>query len=192
MKKLKMKRKTMMDYEIDEQSQEFLALHPMASKKQPSLVVEHFEPVMDNKDQITSDSDVSEASQSSDDFPVNHKSKRKKSQGPRMYEVKDKRHAEAFWNNVSLAKEDSLPMGERVKALQGDQRVSGLPSGVKLGSGGSRQISFISRSSAKNKEDEEKLTRREKRGVQLLGLKPDRSMFGGRGRGRGRGRRGRR
>lgn len=71
------------DYEIDEQSQEFLALHPMASKKQPSLVEEHFEPVMDNKDQITSDSDVSEASQSSDDFPVNHKSKRKKSQGPR-------------------------------------------------------------------------------------------------------------
>ena len=55
----------------------------MASKKQPSMVEEHFEPVMENEDQNASDSDVSEASQSSEDFTVNHKSKRKKSQGPR-------------------------------------------------------------------------------------------------------------
>ncbi|TYJ12356.1 hypothetical protein E1A91_A11G344000v1 [Gossypium mustelinum] len=186
------------EYEIDEQSQEYLALHPMASKKQPSMVEEHFEPVVENDDQSSSDSDASEASQSSEDLGVNHK--RKKSRGPRMYEVKDERHAEAFWNNVSLAKEDSLPMGERVKALQDDQ-FSGLPNDVKLGPGGSRQISFITKSSAKYKEDDEdRMTRHEKRGVQSLGLKPDRSTFtgrgrgrgGGRGGGRGRGRRGRR
>ncbi|OMO65302.1 pre-rRNA-processing protein ESF1 [Corchorus olitorius] len=154
------------DFEIDDQSQEYLALHPMAAKKQPSLVEEHFEPVMENEDQSASDSDVSEASEGS---PVNHKSKRQKSQGPRMYEVKDKHHAEAFWNNVSLAKEDSLPMGERVKALQDDQRVSGLPSDVKMGPGGSRQISFITKSSAKYEEDDEdRMPRREKRGVQSL------------------------
>ncbi|XVF56273.1 hypothetical protein PTKIN_Ptkin06aG0105700 [Pterospermum kingtungense] len=177
------------DYEIDDQSEEYLALHPMASKKQLSMVEEHFEPVMENKDQSTSDSDVSEASQSLEDFPINHKSKKMKSQGPRMYEVKDKRHAEAFWNNVSLAKEDSLPIGERVKVLQDDQRSSGLPSDVKLGPGGSRQISFITKSSAKYKEDEEdKMARHEKRGVQSLGLKPDRSTFRGRGKGRGHGR----
>ncbi|KAG8479720.1 hypothetical protein CXB51_029216 [Gossypium anomalum] len=173
------------EYEIDEQSQEYLALHPMASKKQPSMVEEHFEPVVENDDQSSSDSDASEASQSSEDLGVNHK--RKKSRGPRMYEVKDERHAEAFWNNVSLAKEDSLPMGERVKALQDDQ-FSGLPNDVKLGPGGSRQISFITKSSAKYKEDDEdRMTRHEKRGVQSLGLKPDRSTFTGRGRGRGRG-----
>ena len=109
-----------------------------------------------------------------------------------MYEVKDKRHAEAFWNNVSLAKEDYLPLGERVKGLQNDRRFSGLPSDVKLGPGGSRQISFKSKSSAKYKEDDEdKMGRHEKRGVQSLGLKQDRSTFGGRGRGRGRGRGGR-
>ncbi|PPS04701.1 hypothetical protein GOBAR_AA15975 [Gossypium barbadense] len=161
------------EYEIDEQSQEYLALHPMASKKQPSMVEEHFEPVVENDDQSSSDSDASEASQSSEDLGVNHK--RKKSRGPRMYEVKDERHAEAFWNNVSLAKEDSLPMGERVKALQDDQ-FSGLPNDVKLGPGGSRQISFITKSSAKYKEDDEdRMTRHEKRGVQSLGLKLDRS-----------------
>ncbi|KAK8514652.1 hypothetical protein V6N13_103191 [Hibiscus sabdariffa] len=183
------------DFEIDDRSQEYLALHPMGSKKQSSLVEEHFDPIMENDDQSLSDSDVSEASQSSEDLNTNHK--RQKSQGPRLYEVKDKRHAEAFWNNVSLSKEDSLPMGERVKAL-GDDQFSGLPSDVKLGPGGSRQISFITKSSAKYKEDDEdKMTRHEKRGVQSLGLKPDRSSFRGRGRGRGgggrgRGRRGRR
>lgn len=35
----------------------------------------------------------------------------------RLHEVKDERHAEAFWNDVSLAKEDKLPIGERVAAL---------------------------------------------------------------------------
>ncbi|XP_006423766.2 nucleolar protein 10 [Citrus clementina] len=56
------------DYQIDEFSQEYIALHPMATQKQSSLVEEHFEPVMEvDKDQSLSDSDVSAASQSSDD-----------------------------------------------------------------------------------------------------------------------------
>lgn len=106
----------------------------------------------------------------------------------RLYEVKDERHAEAFWNRVSLAKENSLPLGERVAALRNDQRASGIPNDVKLGPGGSREISFRSRSSAKYKEEEEdKETGRKKRGVQSLGLKQHRGGFGGRGRGRGRG-----
>lgn len=45
------------------------------------MVEEHFEPVVENDDQSSSDSDVSEASQSSEDLGVYHK--RKKSRGPR-------------------------------------------------------------------------------------------------------------
>lgn len=112
----------------------------------------------------------------------------------RLYEVKDERHAEAFRSDVSLAKEDLLPIGERVAALKDDQQHSGIRSGVKFGPGGSREISFTSRSSAKYKEDEEdkELHRGKRRGVQSLGLKPETSGFRGRGRGfnRGRGRRG--
>lgn len=96
---------------------------------------------------------------------------------------------------MSLANEDSLPLGERVAALRNDQRASAIPSDVKLGPGGSREISFRSRSSAKYKEDEDDKERgHKKRGVQSLGLKQHRTSFGGRGRGghRGRGRRGRR
>ncbi|KAH9657792.1 NUC153 domain-containing protein [Citrus sinensis] len=175
------------DYQIDEFSQEYIALHPMATQKQSSLVEEHFEPVMEvDKDQSLSDSDVSAASQSSDD-ELGKEKINKKSRAPRLYEVKDERHAEAFWNSKSLAKEDALPLGERVKALQNDRQVSGLPNDVKLGPGGSREISFITRSSAKYKEDEEDKQRHEKRrGVQALGLKSDRSGSQGRG-GRGRG-----
>ncbi|KAF2314635.1 hypothetical protein GH714_028121 [Hevea brasiliensis] len=140
------------DFEIDEQSREYLALHPLASdsKKQPSLLEEHFEPVMDDEDQNLSDDAAS--SESSEDEPGDDKRKIKnKSQVPRLYEVKDERHAEAFWNRVSLAKEDSLPLGERVAALGDDWQTSGLPNNVKLGPGGSREISFITRSSAKCK-----------------------------------------
>lgn len=113
-----------------------------------------------------------------------------------MYEVKDERHAEAFWKHVSLAKEDALPMGERLKALQKD--TSGLPSNVKLGPGGSREISFTTRNSAKYKEDEEDKGAHQvkRRGIQSLGLKSDGSRSRGRGRARGgyrgNGRRGRR
>ncbi|KAI7984381.1 Nucleolar protein 10 [Camellia lanceoleosa] len=180
------------DFEVDEFSQEYLALHPMASKKQPSLVEEHFEPVMEDDEQDLSDSDASPASSSSEDDRTNDKRKSKsKSRVPRLYEVKDERHAEAFWNRVSLAKEDSLPLGERVAALANKQRYSRNSNDVKVGPGGSREISFVSRSSAKYKEDEEdkEEPHPKRRGVQSLGLKPDRSSgFGGRGRGGSRGR----
>ncbi|OVA14142.1 hypothetical protein BVC80_1787g234 [Macleaya cordata] len=185
------------DFQVDEFSQEYLSLHPMPSKKQPSLFEEHFEPVMEvDEDRRSSDSDASAASESSEDENKDKSKIRKKSRVPRLYEVKDERHADAFWNSVSLAKEDALPLGERVAALQ-DPRSSGIPGNVKLGPGGSREISFISRSSAKYKEDKEEEREARRRGIQSLGFKPDRSEFrgrggrggggGGRGRGRGRG-----
>lgn len=71
------------DFEIDKQSQEYLALHPMASKNQPSLVEEHFDPVMEDEDQNSSDSDASAASPSSEDKPDGDRSIRKKSRVPR-------------------------------------------------------------------------------------------------------------
>ncbi|KAG5142412.1 hypothetical protein JHK82_018107 [Glycine max] len=146
------------EFEIKDSSQEYLALHPMGSKKQTSLLKEHFEPVM-------------------------------------MYEIKNEQHAEAFWSQKSLAGEDSLPMGDRVAALKDNQQPSRVPNGVKQGPGGSREITFSTRSSAKYKEDEEdkEVPHRKKRGVQSLGLKPQRPVFRGQGRGkRGNGRRGRR
>ncbi|KAF7146569.1 hypothetical protein RHSIM_Rhsim04G0111000 [Rhododendron simsii] len=181
------------NFEVDETSAEYLALHPVASLKKPSLVDEHFEAVMEDEDS-PSDSDASTASHSSEDDHTNDKRKSKKrSRFPRLYEVKDERHAEAFGNNISLAKEDALPLGERVAALTNERQASRSMNGVKSGPGGSREISFVSRSSAKYREDEEddKEERHGKRrGVQSLGLKPDRSGpsgFRGRGRGRGRG-----
>lgn len=113
----------------------------------------------------------------------------------RMYEIKNEQHAEAFWSQKSLAGEDSLPMGDRVAALRDDQQSSRVPKGIKQGPGGSREITFATRSSAKYKEDEEdkEVPNRKKRGVQSLGLKPNRPVFRGQGRGkRGNGRRGRR
>ncbi|KAJ8570780.1 hypothetical protein K7X08_037752 [Anisodus acutangulus] len=136
------------DFEIDENSHEYRALHPMPSLKQPSLVEEHFEPVMGGEE--PSDSDASVATQSSEDEQVNEKSSRKKSKVPRMYEVKDERHAEAFRNHVSLTKEDALPLGERAAALSND-RASRDMNNIKVGPGGSREVSFISRSSAKDR-----------------------------------------
>ncbi|KAA8517258.1 hypothetical protein F0562_017490 [Nyssa sinensis] len=179
------------DFQVDEFSQEYLSLHPMPSKKEPSLVEEHFEPILEDDDQSFSDSDASAGPQLSEDEHANGKNKsQKKSRVPRLYEVKDERHAEAFWNRVSLAKEDSLPLGERAAALTYERQASGILNDVKLGPGGSREISFVSRSSAKYKEDEgDKEARHEKRrGVQSLGLKAERSGFRGRGRGRSHGR----
>ncbi|KAG6744703.1 hypothetical protein POTOM_051341 [Populus tomentosa] len=180
------------DFEIDENSKEYLALHPMASMKQPSLVAEHFELLTEDEDQSLSDSDNSAASQSSGDEHSNGNRKLKKK--PRLYEVKDERHAEAFWNRESLADEDSLPLGERAAAL-GDNLMTSARNNIKFGPGGSREISFNTRSSATYKEDgEDKDMQREKRrGIQSLGLKSARSGFRGNGRGgsRGRGRRGR-
>ncbi|XP_027358064.1 nucleolar protein 10 isoform X2 [Abrus precatorius] len=178
------------DFEIKDSSQEYLALHPMGSKKQTSLLKEHFEPVMSDDDQSLSDSD---ASTSSKDEPENRVTE--KTRVPRMYEIKNEQHAEAFWSQKSLAGEDSLPMGDRVAALKGDQQSSRVPRGVKQGPGGSREITFTTRSSAKYKEDKEdqEVQHRKKRGVQSLGLKTHRSGFHGQGRGkRGNGRRGRR
>ncbi|KAG6743705.1 hypothetical protein POTOM_052406 [Populus tomentosa] len=180
------------DFEIDENSKEYLALHPMASMKQPSLVAEHFELLTEDEDQSLSDSDNSAASQSSGDEHSNGNRKLKKK--PRLYEVKDERHAEAFWNRESLADEDSLPLGERAAAL-GDNLLTSARNNIKFGPGGSREISFNTRSSATYKEDgEDKDMQREKRrGIQSLGLKSARSGFRGNRRGgsRGRGRRGR-
>ncbi|CAK7340222.1 unnamed protein product [Dovyalis caffra] len=179
------------DFEIDEHSAEYLALHPMASTKQPSLVEEHFEPLMEDEDQNLSDSDALAASQSSGDEHSNENRKVKKK--PRLYEVKDARHAEAFWNRVSLADEDSLPLGERAAVL-GNNLQTSARNNIKFGPGGSREISFATRSSATYKEDgDDKEERRDKRrGIQSLGLKSARSGFRGNRRGgsRGRGRRG--
>ncbi|KAJ6425973.1 hypothetical protein OIU84_026536 [Salix udensis] len=50
------------DFEIDENSAEYLALHPMASMKQPFLLAEHFELLTEDEDQGLSDSDNSTAS----------------------------------------------------------------------------------------------------------------------------------
>ncbi|XP_062111985.1 uncharacterized protein LOC133823328 [Humulus lupulus] len=176
------------DFEIDEFSQEYRALHPVAStKKQPSLVEEHFESVSEGEE-------ASEISNSSEDELNNDQSKmRKKGPVPRLLEVKDERHAEAFFNRTSLANEDSLPLGERLVSLNNNPRTSSIPDGVRLGPGGSREISFSARSSTKYVENTEGSGRRgeDRRGVGSLGLK---STFGGRGRGghrgRGRGRRG--
>lgn len=169
------------NYEVDPESYEYRALHPVAAKKDASLLEEHFEPVTDDEDEVESDAS---AYSSEDELDGGAK---KKSRVPRLHEIKDERHAEAFWKNKSLAREDALPLGERMRALGDDQQTSRVPNNVKLGAGGSREISFVSRSSSKYKEDEDgQGGRREKRrGVQPLGLKSDRSSFRGRGRGRG-------
>ncbi|CAL9782433.1 unnamed protein product [Musa acuminata subsp. burmannicoides] len=186
------------DFEVDELSQEFLSLHPQSSKKHPSLIEEHFEPVKEDwEEQGTSDSDASIASQESEDELDTDENTVKKSKRMRLYEVKDERHAEAFLRSVSLAKEDALPLGERVAALEKQQSVGTL-NDVKFGPGGSRQISFSSKSSKRQKVEQPEEGKR--RGIQSLGLKRSKSEFyamgkqGGRGRrghgrGRGRGRR---
>lgn len=72
------------DFEIDELSQEYLSLHPVASQKNPSLVEEHFEAVMENGNENLSDSDASAISESSEDDKPYKKSKiEKKEQAPR-------------------------------------------------------------------------------------------------------------
>ncbi|GFP81275.1 nucleolar protein 10 [Phtheirospermum japonicum] len=173
------------DFEVDEFSQEYRALHPMASTttKKPSLLEEHFETVDEEDDQsVSGDSDVS-----GDELD------KKKSQAPRLYEVKDNRHAEAFWNSKSLANEESLPLGERAALRK--QQESSKDVVVKHGQGGSREISFKPRSSAKYKEydDEDEGARPGKRrGVESLKLPGVRGRGrGGRGGFRGRGGRGR-
>ncbi|KAL6504932.1 hypothetical protein OROHE_023690 [Orobanche hederae] len=185
------------DFEVDQLSREYLALHPMPSntKKKPSLLDENFETIEEEDDpkNTSGSDDVSPASGSSEDEHENNASRKskKKSQVPRFYELKDNRHAEAFWNSESLASEESLPLGERV-ALRKPQEGSKDAVQVKHGQGGSREISFKPRSSAKDKEyddEDEKGTRPggKRRGVESLKL-PGRGGFRGRGRGGFRGR----
>jgi len=110
----------------------------------------------------------------------------------RLYEVKDERHAEAFLKSVSLSNEDAVPLEDRIAALEKKQNSKALDA-VKYGPGGSREISFISRSGRRHKEelpsDDEGPKDFKRRGVQSLGLKQGKAefyMFGGnRGRGRG-------
>lgn len=72
------------DFEVDEFSREYLALHPLAPSTQPSLVEEHFEPVMEDEDQSLSDSDAPAAPESSDDEHAKGRSNsEKKSRVPR-------------------------------------------------------------------------------------------------------------
>ncbi|XP_050363079.1 uncharacterized protein LOC126781984 [Argentina anserina] len=184
------------NFEIDEYSQEYKALHPVSSNKRVSLEKEHFRNAMEDQNENHSDSDTT-----SEDEPEHGNSRTKgKRRAPRLIEAKDERHAEAFRSGVSLRHEELLPLGERVKALRDDRRVSALPRGVKLGPGGTREISFRARGSGKYGEDDnEEAERGKRRGVQSLGLKQNRNGFGSRGRGgrrggrggRGRGRRGR-
>lgn len=176
------------DFEVDEFSQEYLALHPMAATThKPSLFEEHFEALSEEDEQSISGSDVSSEDDRED---INGKSTRK-SQVPRFYEVKDNRHAEAFWNHESLADEESLPLGERAAQRKPQGYSKDV---VKHGQGGSREISFKPRSSAKYKEydDDEQPRPDKRRGVESLKL-PGTGGRGSRGRGggfRGRGGRG--
>ncbi|KAL7128478.1 hypothetical protein ABFS83_14G319700 [Erythranthe nasuta] len=173
------------DFEVDESSKEYMALHPMATTtKKTSLLEEHFETVEGEDEESVSGSD---GTGSSDDENSNSKLKKKVQAPPRLYEVKDKRHAEAFWNNKSLEGEDSLPLGERAAALNKQPQRSSRDV-VKQGQGGSREISFNPRSSARFNEydDDDRSARPDKtrRGVGSLKL----PSSGGRGRGRGGGR----
>ncbi|KAJ4776605.1 Embryo sac development arrest 7 [Rhynchospora pubera] len=186
------------DYEIDEQSQEYLQYHPQQSKRDPSsLIEEHFEPAMDDEDDDQLEAGSSDASEA-DELEA------KRSKPVRLYEIKDERHAEAFWSNKSLAHEDALPLGDRVAALQAKEKHSSRGRGtneVKFGPGGSREVSFYSRSSKKHRQEEEPKEDVKRRGVHSLGLKMGKQEYysmggnrggrgrGGRGRGRGRGRR---
>lgn len=180
------------DFEVDEFSTEYRSLHPLATKRKPTLIEEHFEPVMEDSEP---DVEPHQSEDTSDkDFTKLRNLKR-----PRLYEIKDERHADAFWSGVSLADEDARPIGERVAALD-QRRAASAKNVVKMGPGGSREISFMPRGSGRRKNDEPWEGKR--RGVQSLGLKPDKSEFyssgrggggrggrGGRGRSRGRGRR---
>ncbi|WZZ66399.1 hypothetical protein YC2023_077769 [Brassica napus] len=184
------------DFQIDPESYEYRVLHPVASSstKQPSLLDEHFEAVSD--DDENSDSDVSRGS---DDGRPSKKLKTPKLVP--LFVVKNERHAEAFHNGRSLAKEDSLPMGERVKGMENQRGNFGASKDVKFGPGGSREISFNAGRSSTYREDRDDEDgdgeRNKRRGVQSLGLKQDvvRGGFRGRGgggfRGRGGGVRGR-
>lgn len=99
--------------------------------------------------------------------------------------MKDERHAEAFLKNLSLAKEDALSLGERVAALE--NQGNGARTEVKMGRGGSREMTFVKRNYSKNNGREDEGARElKKRSIKSLGLKSDRPSFHGkRGKSRG-------
>lgn len=171
------------DFEVDEESREYLSLHPQSAnkKKNPSLIEEYFDPVMEDEEVGASSSDASESLEEGSHEDGNNKKNPKR---VRLYEAKDERHAEAFWNSVSLARDDALPLGERAAELE---KRSAAPSDLKLGPGGSREISFSSKSSKKQHKDEKPLQGR-RRGIKPLGLKPSKAEFYGRKRQNGRSR----
>ncbi|CAM8902392.1 unnamed protein product [Rhodiola kirilowii] len=177
------------DYEVDPESYEYKALHPIASKKPTSMVDEHFDPVMVGENKYFSDSDGSDVPHSDDDDDDGD-SRKKASHIPRLYEVKDEKHAEAFWNNESLADEEALTMEEKAQALKAK---TSAPHDVKYGAGGSREISFIPKRKSKYEdEDAQENGRENRRGIKSLRMNQDGSDYkgGGRGGGRGRGSRG--
>lgn len=181
------------DFEVNKFSPEYVSLHPSESKKKPSLVEEHFEPVDDDsaeEEVVVSDTDSSDSEELSfNKKRVKPERKSEKHEGaarvPRLYEVKDERHAQAFRNQVSLAKEHALPLEERIATAEKKANES------LKGQGGSREISFISHSLPEGNSES---AFPQKRGIQSLKLKPERQAFkirgrgGGRGRGHGRGR----
>ncbi|XP_047078777.1 nucleolar protein 10-like [Lolium rigidum] len=132
-------------YKVDVTSREYQVLHPQVATVDPPLVEEHFDSV--SEDEEEQDAGSSDESDSDNDM---HNSKR-----IRLYEVKDDRHADAFLNSVSLGGEEARPLGDRVAALERQQNSRALDK-VKYGPGGSREISFIARSSRRrnNEEDE--------------------------------------
>ncbi|XP_078447931.1 embryo sac development arrest 7 [Wolffia australiana] len=140
------------DFEVDEKSEEYMSRHAHAlrgdkKKAVPSLIEEHFDPVLEDDESEGQDDgrgDRSDSDSSAPETPNGDLCNRAKN--PRLYEVKDERHAEAFLNRVSLAEEDSLPLGER--ALRGGRRQTefgGRGTEVKHGPGGSREITFFSK-----------------------------------------------
>ncbi|KAM0909238.1 hypothetical protein ACQ4PT_014950 [Festuca glaucescens] len=132
------------DYEIDVTSREYQALHPQVATTEPPPIQEHFDSVSEDEDE--QDAGSSDESDSDNDM---HNSKR-----IRLYEVKDDRHAEAFLNSVSLGGEEARPLGDRVAALERQQKSRALDK-VKYGPGGSREISFIARSSRRRNGEED-------------------------------------
>lgn len=70
----------MQDFEVDEFSKEYLALHPMpATTNKPSLLEEHFEALSEDDEQSISGSDVP----SEDDLEDTDGKSKRKSQVPR-------------------------------------------------------------------------------------------------------------
>uniref|UniRef100_A0A7N0UV27 Nucleolar protein 10 n=1 Tax=Kalanchoe fedtschenkoi TaxID=63787 RepID=A0A7N0UV27_KALFE len=169
------------DYEVDPESYEYKVLHPVASKKPTSLVDEHFDPVMEDENRYFSDSDGSQPHSSDDE---GGDKRNKPSRVPMLYEVKDEKHLEAYWNNQSLAEEEALTMEERAQALQAK---ASAVQGVKFGAGGSREITFVPKRKSKYDvdEDEQENGREDRRGIKSLRMNQDGSDFSGRGRGRG-------